>query len=122
MQNLEVGAVLGNILQGVQQDIGPLPILVQHPVAVEDVLQRVDANGETQAGDPVCVDLRGGHTSALAKSDTLGRFPRHVASAGGAREPGKGEEDGGFVEDGCRFVVELFVEDEDVALALVGCA
>lgn len=28
----------------------------------------------------------------------------------------------GFVKDGCRFVVELLVEDEDVALGLVGRA
>lgn len=68
------------------------------------------------------MDLWGENAVALAEGLILGRFPRHVASIAGAREPGEGEEDVGFVKDGCRFAVELLVEDEDVALGFVGRA
>ena len=97
MQDLEVGTVLGDMLQGEEQDIVPFRILVYNPVAVEDVVQRMGAHTETQAGDPVSVEPGGEHAVVLAKGDTPGRCSRYVASGAGTREPDEGEEDMGFV-------------------------
>ena len=122
MQDLEVGAVLGNVLQGVQQDIVSLRILIQDPVAVNDVLQHMVPNGETQAGDPVSVELWGQNAVSLAESFTPRQFLWHGGSAAGTREPSEGEEDVGVVKDGCRFIVDLLIDPDHVGLSLVSGA